>query len=152
MHESRRSARWAFQIMLWPGNRLLDNLHIKNVYVERHRKTTLVPTEKSDLLQGTLDMLILKIVALGPVHGYGISRRIRQISKEVLQVQQGSLYPALHRLEKRGWLAADWGESENGRQAKFYRLSAKGRKQLTAEQANWHRLADAVGLILQAAQ
>jgi len=111
-----------------------------------------VETDKSDLLQGTLDMLILKIVALGPVHGYGISLRIRQISKDVLQVQQGSLYPALHRLEKRGWLDSDWGESENGRQAKFYRLSAKGRKQLVAEQANWHRLAGAVHLILQTAE
>jgi PadR family transcriptional regulator, regulatory protein PadR len=111
-----------------------------------------VRSEKSDLLQGTLDMLILKIVALGPVHGYGISQRIRQISKQVLQVQQGSLYPALHRLEKRGWLEANWGESENGRQAKFYKLSAKGRKQLTAEELNWRRLADAVSLILQAAQ
>jgi len=107
---------------------------------------------KSDLLQGTLDMLILKVVALGPIHGYGISRRIRQISKEVLQVQQGSLYPALHRLEKRGWLEADWGESENGRQAKFYRLSAKGRKQLLAEQSNWDRLSEAVALIMQTAQ
>ncbi|MGH9614720.1 MAG: PadR family transcriptional regulator [Bryobacteraceae bacterium] len=107
---------------------------------------------KSDLLQGTLDMLILKIVALGPVHGYGISRRIRQISKEVLQVQQGSLYPALHRLEKRGWLEADWGESENGRQAKFYRLSAKGRKQLQAEQSNWDRLSEAVTLIMETAR
>jgi PadR family transcriptional regulator PadR len=111
-----------------------------------------VRSEKSDLLQGTLDMLILKIVALGPVHGYGISQRIRQISKQVLQVQQGSLYPPLHRLEKRGWLEAHWGESENGRQAKFYKLSAKGRKQLTAEELNWRRLADAVSLILQAAQ
>jgi len=111
-----------------------------------------VRSEKSDLLQGTLDMLILKIVALGPVHGYAISQRIRQISKQVLQVQQGSLYPALHRLEKRGWLEANWGESENGRQAKFYKLSAKGRKQLTAEELNWRRLADAVSLILQAAQ
>lgn len=107
---------------------------------------------KSDLLQGTLDMLILKIVALGPIHGYGISRRIRQISKDVLQVQQGSLYPALHRLEKRGWLAADWGESENGRQAKFYRLSAQGRKQLLAEQSNWDRLSEAVALIMRTAQ
>jgi PadR family transcriptional regulator, regulatory protein PadR len=110
------------------------------------------PTEKSDLLQGTLDMLILKIVALGSVHGYGISQSIRQISKEALQVQQGSLYPALHRLEKRGWLEADWGESENGRQAKFYRLSAKGRKQLTEEEANWQRLSDAVTLIMQTAR
>jgi transcriptional regulator len=97
-------------------------------------------------------MLILKIVALGPVHGYGISQRIRQISKEVLQVQQGSLYPALHRLEKRGWLEAEWGESDNGRQAKFYKLSAKGRKQLAEEELNWRRLADAVSLILQAAR
>jgi PadR family transcriptional regulator, regulatory protein PadR len=111
-----------------------------------------VRSEKSDLLQGTLDMLILEIVALGPVHGYAISQRIRQISKQVLQVQQGSLYPALHRLEKRGWLEAHWGESENGRQAKFYKLSAKGRKQLSAEESNWRRLADAVSLILQAAQ
>ncbi len=111
-----------------------------------------MPDEKSDLLQGTLDMLILKIVALGPVHGYGISLRIRQISKEVLRVQQGSLYPALHRLEKRGWLEADWGESDNGRQAKFYRLSAKGRKQLAAEKSNWERLANAVALIMQTAQ
>lgn len=111
-----------------------------------------MPNEKSDLLQGTLDMLILKIVALGPVHGYGISQRIRQISKEVLQVQQGSLYPALHRLEKRGWLEADWGESDNGRQAKFYRLSAKGHKQLVTEESNWRRLSDAVTLIMQTAQ
>src|ERR1700747_3215553 len=97
-------------------------------------------------------MLILKNVALGPVHGYGISRRIRQISKEVLQVQHGSLYPALHRLEKRGWLEADWGEFETGRQAKFYRLSSKGRKQLAAESANWDRLSEAVHLIMQAAR
>lgn len=103
-----------------------------------------MPNEQSDLLQGTLDMLILKIVALGPIHGYGISLRIRQISKKVLFVQQGSLYPALHRLEKRGWLAAEWGESENGRQAKFYKLSAKGRKQLASEESNWRRLAGAV--------
>jgi len=109
----------------------------------------MAPLEKTDLLQGTLDLLILKVVALGPVHGYGISQRIRQISDSVLQVQQGSLYPALHRLEKRGWLAADWGESENGRQAKFYRLSAKGRRQLAAEEETWNRLSKAVGLILR---
>src|SRR5882724_9652724 len=107
---------------------------------------------KSDLLQGTLDMLILKIVALGPVHGYGISQRIRQISNEVLQVQQGSLYPALHRLERRGWLDATWGESDNGRQAKFYKLSAKGRKQLAEEQLNWQRLSGAVALIMRTAE
>ena len=108
--------------------------------------------EKSDILQGTLDMLILKIVALGPVHGYGISQRIRDISKQVIQVQQGSLYPALHRLETRGWLEAEWGESDNGRKAKFYKLSAKGRKQLVAEEANWNRLAGAVGLMLRHAE
>jgi PadR family transcriptional regulator, regulatory protein PadR len=111
-----------------------------------------MPIEKSDLLQGTLDMLILKIVALGPVHGYRISQRIRQISREVLQVQQGSLYPALHRLEKRGWLEAEWGESEKGRQAKFYKLSSKGQKQLQSEESNWNRLAGAVASIMQTAQ
>jgi PadR family transcriptional regulator, regulatory protein PadR len=111
-----------------------------------------MPLEKSELLQGTLDMLILKIVALGPVHGYGISQRIRQISNDVLQVQQGSLYPALHRLERRDWLEATWGESENGRQAKFYKLSAKGRRQLTKEESNWQRLAEAVTLIMQTAK
>jgi PadR family transcriptional regulator, regulatory protein PadR len=110
------------------------------------------PLEKTDLLQGTLDLLILKVVALGPVHGYGISQRIRQISDSVLQVQQGSLYPALHRLEKRGWLAADWGESENGRQAKFYRLSARGRRQLASEEETWNRLSNAVALILRTAE
>ena len=107
---------------------------------------------KSDLLQGTLDMLILKIVALEPVHGYGIAQRIRQISKEVLQVQQGSLYPALHRLEKRGWLKAEWGEAETGREAKFYSLTRVGREQLKAEAANWDRLSGAVGLILRTSE
>ncbi len=107
---------------------------------------------KADLLQGTLDMLILKIVALGSIHGYGISQRIQQISKDVLQVQQGSLYPALHRLEKRGWLASEWGESENGRQAKFYKLSPIGKKQLAAEEATWNRLSEAVALVMQTAR
>ena len=109
-------------------------------------------TPKSDLLQGTLDVLILKIVALNPLHGYGIAQRIRQISRDVLQVQQGSLYPALHRLEKRGWLRAEWGEAETGREAKFYRLTGLGRKQLEAETANWDRLAEAVTLILRTAE
>jgi PadR family transcriptional regulator PadR len=111
-----------------------------------------MPIEKSDLLQGTLDMLILKIVALGPVHGYGISLRIRQISREVLHVQQGSLYPALHRLEKRGWLQAEWGASDKGRQAKLYKLSLKGQKQLESEESNWNRLSGAVANIMQTAQ
>jgi PadR family transcriptional regulator PadR len=104
---------------------------------------------KSDLLQGTLDMLVLKIVALGPVHGYAIAQRIRQISRDVLQVQQGSLYPALHRLEKRGWLRAEWGEAETGREAKFYSLTRAGRKQLENESANWDRLSDAVSMIMR---
>jgi len=108
--------------------------------------------QKSDLLQGTLDLLILKVVALGPIHGYGISQRIQQISKDVLQVQQGSLYPALHRLEKRGWLRARWGESESGREAKFYELTRTGRRQLDVETANWERLSDAIALILRTAE
>jgi transcriptional regulator len=108
--------------------------------------------DKSDLLQGTLDLLVLKVVALRPLHGYGISQRIRQISKDALQVQQGSLYPALHRLEKRGWLTASWNESETGRPAKFYKLSAKGRKQLAQEEENWQRLTDAITLILRTAE
>lgn len=111
-----------------------------------------MPPPKNDLLQGTVDMLILKIVALGPVHGYGISQRLRQISREVLILQQGSLYPALHRLEDRGWIEAEWGESDNGRQAKFYRLSAKGRKQLVEEENTWRRLSEAVGLVLDTAR
>ena len=109
----------------------------------------MVESRKTELLQGTLDMLILKIVALGPVHGYGISQRIQQISRDVLQVQQGSLYPALHRLEKRGWLSAEWGESDAGRQAKFYKLSELGKKQLVTEEETWTRLSGAVGLILE---
>src|ERR1700722_9443912 len=107
---------------------------------------------KSDLPQGTLDLLILKVVLLGPIHGYGISQRIQQISKDVLQVQQGSLYPALHRLENRGWIEADWGESDSGRQAKVYRLAAGGRKQLAREEASWNRLSEAVALIMQTAR
>lgn len=108
--------------------------------------------DKSELLKGTLDMLILKVVALGPIHGYAISQRIQQISKEFFQVQQGSLYPALHRLENRGWLDAEWREASSGREAKFYKLTKKGRKQLEAEVLNWARLSDAVGLILRTAE
>ena len=106
---------------------------------------------KSDLPQGTLDLLILQIVALGPIHGYAIGQRIQQISHDVLQVQQGSLYPALHRLEHRGWLAATWKASETGRDAKYYRLTAKGRVQLKEETAHWARLSEAIRLILQTA-
>lgn len=104
---------------------------------------------KSDLPQGTLDLLVLKVVALGPVHGYAIAQRLEQVSRHVVQVPQGSLYPALHRLEYRGLLAADWKESETGREARFYRLTPKGRKQLEAEAASWARLTEAVGLIMK---
>jgi transcriptional regulator len=107
---------------------------------------------KSDLPQGTLDLLLLQVVALGPIHGYAIAQRIQQISQDVLQVQQGSLYPALHRLENRRLLAAEWKESETGREAKFYRLTPKGRAQLKSETANWARLSEAIGLILRAAE
>jgi PadR family transcriptional regulator PadR len=105
-----------------------------------------------NLPQGTLDLLILKIVTMGPIHGYAIAQRIQQISRDVVQVQQGSLYPALHRLENRGFLAADWKESETGREAKFYRLTAKGRRQLHEETESWARLTDAIGLILGSAE
>lgn len=106
----------------------------------------------TDLLQGTLDMLILKTLALGPMHGWGISRRIQQISRDVLQVNQGSLYPALHRLERHGWIASEWGTSDNNRRAKFYRLTPQGERQLETEAENWERLAEAVRRILAAEQ
>lgn len=108
--------------------------------------------DKSEFLKGTLDMLVLKVVALGPIHGYAISQRIRQMSKEFFQVQQGSLYPALHRLEDRGWLKADWRDTETGREAKFYSLTAKGRKHLETVMRTWERLSDAVALILRTAE
>jgi PadR family transcriptional regulator PadR len=107
--------------------------------------------DKLGLLQGTLDMLILKAVASNPMHGFGISVRIRQMSREVLQVEQGSLYPALYRLEERGWIASDWGTSENNRKAKFYRLTPSGRKQLKVETENWRQMSAAINLVLQAA-
>ena len=105
--------------------------------------------ERFDLPQGTLDLLILKTVALGPVHGYAIAQRLQQVSRDVVQVPQGSLYPALHRLENRGLLAADWMETETGREAKFYRLTRKGSAQLRAETASWQKLTEAVGWILK---
>jgi PadR family transcriptional regulator PadR len=106
-------------------------------------------SKPTDLVQGTLDLLILKTVALEPMHGWGIAQRIRQVSKEVLQVNQGALYPALHRLEQSGWIKAKWGESDNNRRAKFYSLTAAGRKYLEQEQANWQRLSAAIGLVLE---
>src|SRR5262252_5649144 len=102
----------------------------------------------TDLVQGTLDLLVLKTIALQPMHGWGIAQRIRQISNEVLQVNQGALYPALHRLEQQGWIRAEWGESENNRRAKFYSLTRAGRKYLEKEEANWVRLSSAINLVL----
>jgi transcriptional regulator len=109
-------------------------------------------SQKSDMPQGTLDLVILQVVALGPIHGYALAQRIQHISRDVLQVQQGSLYPALHRLENRGFLAAEWNPSETGRDAKFYRLTPKGRAQLKTEAASWNRLSEAIALILRAAE
>jgi len=108
--------------------------------------------EKSEVLKGTLDMLILRVVALDPIHGYAISQRIQQISKDFFQVPEGSLYPALHRLEERGWLQAKWEETETGREAKFYSLTRKGRKRLSIEMVNWERFSEAVALILSTAE
>ncbi|HTS13829.1 MAG TPA: PadR family transcriptional regulator [Candidatus Limnocylindrales bacterium] len=104
---------------------------------------------QTDILQGTLDLLILKTLALEPMHGWGIAQRIQQVSKEVLQVQQGSLYPALYRLERKGLVQAEWGASQNNRRARYYSLTRAGREQLEKEQAEWERLSSAVALILQ---
>jgi PadR family transcriptional regulator len=106
-------------------------------------------SKPNDLVQGTLDLLILKTIAPEPRHGWGIAQRIRQVSGEVLQVNQGALYPALHRLEQNGWIRAKWGESDNNRRAKYYSLTAAGRKYLEKEEANWRRLSTAIGLVLE---
>ena len=104
---------------------------------------------KADLLQGTLDLLVLKTLALEPMHGWGISQRIQQMSRDVLRINQGSLYPSLHRLEQQGWISSQWGESENNRRAKYYKLTSAGRKQLAAERETWERFSEAIDLILQ---
>jgi transcriptional regulator len=109
-------------------------------------------TPKSDLLQGTLDVLVLKVVALGPAHGYAIAQRLQQMSNDVLQVQQGSLYPALHRLEKRGWLRAEWATSDTGREARFYTLTKRGRRELEEQSDNWERLSVVITGILRTAE
>jgi PadR family transcriptional regulator PadR len=106
-------------------------------------------SKPTDLVQGTLDLLILKTVALEPTHGWAIAQRIRQVSGNVLQVNQGALYPALHRLEQQGWIQAEWGESENNRRAKYYSLTKAGKKYLLKEEANWERLSAAIGLVLK---
>jgi transcriptional regulator len=104
---------------------------------------------EAELLQGTLDMLILKVLALRPIHGYAIAQRIQQISRDALQIRQGSLYPALYRLENRGWLKAEWKTTEAGREAKYYSLTKAGRQQLETETAGWKRLCDAISLVLE---
>jgi PadR family transcriptional regulator, regulatory protein PadR len=108
-------------------------------------------SKPTDLLQGTLDLLILRVVALEPLHGWGIAQRLRLISKDVLQVRQGTLYPALHRLERQGWIRAKWGDSDNNRRAKYYSLTRDGRKYLESEQENWGRLSVAINLVLTSA-
>jgi PadR family transcriptional regulator, regulatory protein PadR len=105
-------------------------------------------SDQTDLLQGTLDLLIMRTLALEPMHGWAIAQRIQQISDELLRVQQGSLYPALHRLEHQGWIKADWGASENNRRARFYSITAAGRKQLTVETGRWNRLVDSIARVL----
>jgi PadR family transcriptional regulator, regulatory protein PadR len=107
------------------------------------------PSDDAELLQGTLDMLILRVAALRPIHGYAILHRIQQLSKDALQIRQGSLYPALYRLEERGWLKSDWQAAESGRNAKFYSLTKLGRRQLEAEKAGWKRLCEAISLVLE---
>src|ERR1700680_2800084 len=115
----------------------------------RHRKD---PPSNAELLQGTLDMLILKVAALRPIHGYAMVQRLQQISKDALQIRQGSLYPALYRLENRGWLKSEWKTTEGGREAKYYSLTKAGRQQLDAETAGWKRLCEAIALVLEAGE
>lgn len=126
----------------------LDLRHVIEEYVEGQGVMT---TPKSDLPQGTLDLLILKVLALGPLHGYAVAQRLQQISRDVVRVTQGTLYPALHRLENRKFLAAEWRVSDTGREAKFYRLTRAGRAYMDREHASWQRLTEAIGMILKAA-
>jgi PadR family transcriptional regulator, regulatory protein PadR len=116
--------------------------------MSRHNENT----SEAELLQGTLDMLILKVAALRPIHGYAIVQRIQQISRDALEIRQGSLYPALYRLENHGWLKAEWKTTEGGREAKYYSLTRAGRKQLESERAEWKRLCEAISLVLEHAE
>ena len=110
-----------------------------------------MPRQKADLLQGTLDMLILKALSAGPMHGYGVGQRIGQLAEEMLRVEEGSLYPALYRLEQRAWIKSEWGKSENNRRARFYSLTAAGRRRLGVEEESWRRLVLAVGKVMETA-
>jgi len=134
-----------------PGFGLLDNLGEFGLVSKTVEEKPLSKTTDVDLLSGTLDMLVLKAVSLGPLHGYGVLLRIQQLSRNRLEIQQGSLYPALYRLEHEGWIAAAWGTSENNRRARFYRLTAAGRRRLEAEITKWSQFAAVVGVILDAA-
>jgi PadR family transcriptional regulator PadR len=111
----------------------------------------MISKDQTDLLQGTLDMLILKALSLGPMHGYGVGQRIMQMAEDMLSVEEGSLYPALYRLEERGWIESEWGTSENNRRARFYKLTRGGRKQLQVEEANWQRFVMVIGKVMQSA-
>jgi transcriptional regulator len=121
------------------------------IFVSKRQGNALMTEERLELPQGTLDLLILKALALEPMHGWAVSERLQQVSQEALQVQQGSLYPALHRLERRGWIKAQWATSENNRKAKYYRLTPRGQKRLELETAAWRRLTAAVGHVLDMA-
>ena len=123
----------------------LASIPLNHLGVNRMKKS------EPELLQGTLDMLILKTLVAGPMHGYAIVRKIQEVSEDVLKVEEGSLYPALHRMERRGWISSEWGTSENNRQARFYRLSRAGRKQLESEANNWARLSKAIIRVMKIA-
>jgi transcriptional regulator len=123
----------------------MSKVEVSSIY--RQIRGNFIPPSRFPIPQGTLDMLILQILSLGPAHGYAIAQRLAQISREIVQVNQGSLYPALHRLEQKRWLKAGWHQSETGREAKFYSLTAAGRKQLAEEKESWKRLTDAIQLI-----
>jgi PadR family transcriptional regulator, regulatory protein PadR len=131
------------------GRLLRRSLDLRPIphYAERQKVEAFISSPRFPIPQGTLDMLILQILSLEPAHGYGIAQRLEQISRSVVQVNQGSLYPALHRLEQKGWLKAEWKQSETGREAKFYSLTNSGRKQLAVEKVSWARLTGAVELI-----
>lgn len=130
-----------------PIRTMCDTLTIYNVIVDNHHMA-----KPSDLVQGTLDLLVLKTISLEPKHGWAIAKRIQQISNEVLQVQQGSLYPALHRLEDRRWIASFWGTSENNRKARYYRLTPTGRRQLAQQSSRWDQLVNAINRVLRPAK
>ena len=148
IQEELRARLSSREIPRTSGRRRPDTTRLDTLTIYNSRATFGIMGKPSDLLQGTLDLLILKTLSLEAKHGWAIAKRIQQVSREVLQVQQGSLYPALHRLEQNGWIKAKWMESETGRQAKFYSLTSDGRKRLEEETSNWNRLSSAINLIV----